>query len=183
MPCNRTGDNRVRIFESSPEAEFYRHAAEFYFSRQIQPPHLSVADYFLPDSTDRHDLIGLQIVTLGNTIQREIHRLFSNDNYRDYLHLHGLAVELTEAAAEYVQTLMQSKLQPPENGASSTSISAKRYSFGYPCCPDVAANRTIAALLSAEKLGVSFTEDDQIVPELSTAAFVCFNPQADYFPI
>jgi len=183
MPCNRTGDNRVRIFESGPEAEFYRHAAEFYFSRQIQPPHLSVADYFLPDSTDRHDLIGLQIVTLGNTIQREIHRLFSNDNYRDYLHLHGLAVELTEAAAEYVQTLMQSKLQPPENGASSTSISAKRYSFGYPCCPDVAANRTIAALLSAEKLGVSFTEDDQIVPELSTAAFVCFNPQADYFPI
>src|SRR6056297_1793933 len=183
LPCNRTGDNRVCIFDGGPQANFHRPAAEFNFSRQIQPPHLSVADYFLPDSTDRHDLIGLQIVTLGNTIQREIHRLFSNDNYRDYLHLHGLAVELTEAAAEYVQTLMQSKLQPPENGASSTSISAKRYSFGYPCCPDVAANRTIAALLSAEKLGVSFTEDDQIVPELSTAAFVCFNPQADYFPI
>ncbi|MDZ7794566.1 MAG: vitamin B12 dependent-methionine synthase activation domain-containing protein, partial [Spirochaetia bacterium] len=155
LPCNRTGDYRVRIFENGSQSEFY-------FSRQRQPPYLSVADYFLPDSAGTHDLIGLQIVTLGSAIQREIHRLFSNDNYRDYLHLHGLAVELTEAAAEYVQTLMQSKLQPP--------VSAKRYSFGYPCCPDLTSNRTIAALLSAEKLGVSFTEDDQMVPELSTAA-------------
>ncbi|MFO7730187.1 MAG: vitamin B12 dependent-methionine synthase activation domain-containing protein, partial [Spirochaetia bacterium] len=175
LPCNRTGDNRVHIFEGSPQAELYSPAAEFKFSRQSQPPHLSVADYFLPDSVGRHDLIGLQIVTLRTAIQGEIHRLFSNDNYRDYLHLHGLAVELTEAAAEYVQSLMYKKLQIPESG--------KRYSFGYPCCPDLTANRTIAALLKAEELGISFTEDDQMVPELSTAAFICFNPQADYFSL
>ncbi|MCF7913987.1 MAG: methionine synthase [Spirochaetaceae bacterium] len=176
LPCNRTGDNQIRIFEDGSQPEFY-------FTRQLQPPHLSVADYFLPDSAGRQDLIGLQIVTLGTAIQREIHRLFSNDNYRDYLHLHGLAVELAEAGAEYVQTLMQSELQFPESGNSGNSIPATRYSFGYPCCPDLAANRTIAALLNAEELGISFTEDDQMVPELSTAAFVCFNPQADYFSI
>jgi len=204
LPCN-SSEGGVKVFapqpQTHPQPQPHPQPAsgsgqidtprEFSFDRQGHPPYRSVADYFLPIESNRRDLIGLQIVTLGSGIQHEITRLFNQDNYRDYLHLHGLAVELTEAAADYVQARMQSTLQSPHHqlkndgktGSEEMWEPAKRYSFGYPCCPDLKANRTIAELLHAEKMGISFTEDDQMVPEFTTAAFVCFNPQADYFSI
>ncbi len=169
LPCRRTGE-KVRLLSPAD--------AEFSFRRQQRPPYRSVADYFLPETSEQNDLIGLQMVTLGQRIQQEIQELFSRDNYRDYLHLHGLAVELTEAAAEYVQHRMQADISP-----AAGTVPATRYSFGYPCCPDLSANRTIANLLHADELGVEFTEDDQMVPEFTTAAFVLFNPKADYFSL
>ena len=169
LPCRRTGE-KVKLLGPAD--------TEFSFRRQQRPPFRSLADYFLPESAEQNDLIGLQIVTLGQRIQTEIQELFSRDNYRDYLHLHGLAVELTEAAAEYVQHRMQAALSP-----AGETVPATRYSFGYPCCPDLSANRTIAGLLHADEMGVEFTEDDQMVPEFTTAAFVLFNPRADYFSL
>lgn len=190
LPCNRT-ETGVKVFppHSRPAQAAEGSAAsngrallpaEFSFRRQPQPPFRSVADYFLPESAGQRDLIGLQIVTLGADIQTEISKLFSRNNYRDYLHLHGLAVELTEAAADYVQTRLQAALILPAGGGG---VPATRYSFGYPCCPDLASNRTIAALLEAKEMGIEFSEDDQMIPEFTTAAFVVFNPQADYFTI
>ena len=190
LPCNRSADG-VRLLPPNSKSSTQM-PTEFTFPRQTSPPHRSIADYFLPEEAGQTDLIGLQIVTLGRSIQEEIQALFARDNYREYLHLHGLAVELTEAAADYLQQRMQSHLSLPSAGGSrngdtpageAAAVPATRYSFGYPCCPDLAANRTIAALLQAEELGVEFTEDDQMVPEFSTAAFVVFNRAADYFSI
>jgi 5-methyltetrahydrofolate--homocysteine methyltransferase len=199
LPCNQTGTG-VTVFppqgQTEPAAENTTATggpaplpAEFAFRRQQHPPFRSVTDYFLPESAGQRDLIGLQIVTLGAEIQTEIWKLFAKDNYRDYLHLHGLAVELTEAAADYVQTRLQAALRLPadagenSNTIAAGSVPATRYSFGYPCCPNLASNRTIAALLDAQEIGVEFSEDDQMLPEFTTAAFVVFNPQADYFSI
>lgn len=181
LPCSRSSAG-ITLFP--PPAGSTAHLpALFTFDRQQRPPHHSVADYFLPATAGQTDLIGLQIVTLGQDIQKKIQRLFAGNNYRDYLHLHGLAVELTEAAADYLQQRMLLSLRLPTGTAEAPAVPATRYSFGYPCCPDLSANRIIAALLQAEELCVDFTEDDQMVPEFSTAAFVVFNPHADYFSI
>ncbi len=192
LPCNRIGE-RVRIYSptqseqsldlNSGNSGVANLPAEFSFKRQSKSPYRSVADYFLPADSEEKDLIGLQIVTLGSEVQKHITKLFQENNYRDYLHLHGLAVELTEAGAEYVQQRMQLALHVSSGATPGTSSPATRYSFGYPCCPDLSSNRTIAQLLKAEDLGVDFTEDDQMVPEFTTAAFVCFHPQAEYFSL
>lgn len=197
LPCNRT-ETGVKVFPPHsrpvPAAEGSAATsgraslpAELSFRRQTRPPFRSVADYFLPESAGQRDLLGLQIVTLGPDIQAEISKLFSRNNYRDYLHLHGLAVELTEAAADYVQTRLQAALKFPARAGEESrpvgTVSATRYSFGYPCCPDLTSNRTIAALLEAEEMGIEFSEADQMIPEFTTAAFVVFNPHADYFSI
>jgi 5-methyltetrahydrofolate--homocysteine methyltransferase len=58
-----------------------------------------------------------------------------------------------------------------------------RYSFGYPACPNLADQRALLALLDAEKIGVTLTEEDQLDPEQSTSAIVVTHPQAKYFSV
>ena len=58
-----------------------------------------------------------------------------------------------------------------------------RYSFGYPACPNLADQRPLLALLNAEEIGVSLTEEDQLDPEQSTSAIVVTHPQAKYFSV
>ena len=58
-----------------------------------------------------------------------------------------------------------------------------RYSFGYPACPNLADQRPLLALLNAEEIGVSLTEEDQLDPEQSTSAIVVIHPQAKYFSV
>lgn len=179
LPCGREGDDVVLL-----EPETGDETARFHFTRQLQPPFGSVADFFRPLSGPQGDLLALQIVTLGPEIAEEIHRLFREDDYREYLHLHGLAVELTEALADYTQNHVEKMLYKKESveseGKSGGGPVGTRYSFGYPCCPDLSTNRTIAELLEADRLGITFSEDDQMVPEFSTSAFICFNPLAEY---
>jgi 5-methyltetrahydrofolate--homocysteine methyltransferase len=58
-----------------------------------------------------------------------------------------------------------------------------RYSFGYPACPNLADQRALLALLEAEKIGVTLTDEDQLDPEQSTSAIVVTHPQAKYFSV
>lgn len=153
--------------------------AVFSFPRQKGGSRLSVADFFQPQSSGHSDVIGLQLVTLGSEVVMEIQRLFREHNYRDYLHLHGLAVELTEILAEYTQEQIEIDLWGQDT--QGENLKGTRYSFGYACCPDLSTNRELGRLLEAEKLGVEFTEDDQMVPEFSTSGFISFHPEAHYF--
>ena len=62
--------------------------------------HLCLADYLRPrDAGDRRRW--RSIVTMGNRISEAANELFAADAYRDYMELHGLSVQLTEALAEY----------------------------------------------------------------------------------
>ena len=175
FPC-RSGGDEVLLFD--PENR--REIARFEFTRQRKAPFRSVPDFFLPESSPRFDIIGLQIVTLGADIAKTIQKLFREDKYREYLHMHGLAVELTESLAEYTHSYMEKLLGLEKEIKPEQAHIGTRYSFGYPCCPDLSANRTIGTLLQADQLGITFSEDDQMVPEFSTSAFICFNPRAEY---
>jgi 5-methyltetrahydrofolate--homocysteine methyltransferase len=80
-------------------------------------------------------------------------RLFAANNYREYLELHGLSVQLTEALAEHWHARIRQELSfGSEDSPDITEIldqgyRGSRYSFGYPACPDLEQQVQLCQLL------------------------------------
>src|SRR5215510_6831996 len=164
-----------------------RERARFTFPRQRRDRHLCLADYFRPAGSDEPDVVGFQLVTVGTRISRATAELFAKDAYRDYLELHGLSVQLTEALAEYWHGRVRAELglagyDPPElDGILKVAYRGCRYSFGYPACPDLEDRAKVMRLLRPERIGVSLSEEFQLAPEQSTDALIAHHPEAKYF--
>ena len=141
---------------------------EFDFPRSTRPDHLCLSDYFGTD-----DIVAFQSVTVGNKVADIVEQWNQEDKYTDAYYLHGLAVELAEALAEWVNQKIKSELNLKAGGL--------RYSWGFPSCPDVAQHHLVWKLLQPEKSGMTLTESGQIIPEQSTAAIVVHHPNAKYF--
>lgn len=141
---------------------------EFDFPRSTKPEHLCLTDYFGND-----DLVAFQAVTVGNKVADIIEKWNQEDKYTDAYYLHGLAVEVAEALAEWINRKIKSELNLNEGGL--------RYSWGFPSCPDVLQHQLVWKLLEPEKSGMDLTESGQIIPEQSTAAIVVHHPKAQYF--
>ena len=140
----------------------------FDFPRSAKPKHLCLADYF-----GENDIVAFQSVTVGNKVADIIEQWNKEDKYTDAYYLHGLAVEVAEALAQWVNQKIKSELKLEKGGL--------RYSWGYPSCPDVAQHTLVWKLLHPEKSGMNLTESGQIIPEQSTAAIVVHHPDAEYF--
>ena len=143
---------------------------ELDFPRSTKPEHLCLPDYFGDD-----DIVAFQVVTVGNKVTEIIDRWNKEDKYTDAYYLHGLAVELAEALAEWINQRIKSEMSLERGGL--------RFSWGFPSCPDVAQHRLVWKLLQPEKSGMTLTESGQIIPEQSTAAIVVHHPLVKYFVI
>jgi len=141
---------------------------ELEFPRSTKPDHLCLTDYFGDD-----DIVAFQSVTVGNKVAEIIEQWNKEDKYTDAYYLHGLAVEVAEALAEWINRKIKSELNLEKGGL--------RYSWGFPSCPDVAQHHLVWKLLQPEKSGMTLTESGQIIPEQSTAAIVIHHPDAKYF--
>ncbi len=141
---------------------------ELEFPRSTKPDHLCLTDYF-----GENDIVAFQSVTVGNKVADIIEQWNKEDKYTDAYYLHGLAVEIAEALAEWVNQRIKSELNLEKGGL--------RYSWGFPSCPDVAQHHLVWKLLKPEKSGMELTESGQIIPEQSTAAIVIHHPEAKYF--
>ncbi|MEK0339306.1 MAG: dihydropteroate synthase [Nitrosopumilus sp.] len=141
---------------------------EFDFPRSTKQEHLCLTDYFGED-----DIVAFQSVTVGNKVVEKIEEWNKEDKYTDAYYLHGLAVEVAEALAEWINQKIKSELNLEQGGL--------RYSWGFPSCPDVLQHNFVWKLLQPEKSGMTLTEAGQIIPEQSTAAIVVHHPQAKYF--
>ena len=141
---------------------------EFDFPRSTKPEHLCLTDYF-----GDGDIVAFQSVTVGNKVTEIIESWNEEDKYTDAYYLHGLAVEVAEAMAEWTNQKIKSELNLEQGGL--------RYSWGFPSCPDVSQHQLVWKLLEPEKSGMTLTESGQIIPEQSTAAIVVHHPQAKYF--
>ncbi len=183
-PCNSDAE-QVILYDPENGNERIR----FHFPRQKRAPHRCIADFFLPITAGRRDLIALQVATIGHRASLESKRLFESNQYKNYLMFHGLSVEAAEALAEFWHRKIRSELNiTSEDGSKIEDFvlqkyRGSRYSFGYPACPDLSENRKIFQLLSPEKIGVTLTEQDQMVPEQTTSAFIVHHPQAKYFTV
>jgi len=159
------------------------------FPRQSKGARRCIADFFRPIDSGERDVIGLQLVTVGQRASDIARTWFRANHYRDYLFLHGLSVEMAEALAEYVHRQIRSDLGIVGDDAREMGkllhqgYRGSRYSFGYPACPDLSQQATLNRLLGAERIGVTLTEESQLEPEQSTSALVVHHPQAKYFSV
>jgi 5-methyltetrahydrofolate--homocysteine methyltransferase len=168
-----------------------REQLRFTFPRQHRDRRLCLADFFRSADEARQlggpDVVAFQLVTVGPRISRATAELFAKDSYRDYLELHGLSVQLTEALAEFWHARIRADLGlggddvPELSGILRQGYRGSRYSFGYPACPDLADRTKLVGLLRPERIGVELSEELQLHPEQSTDALVVHHPEAKYF--
>ncbi len=161
--------------------------ARFHFPRQSDEPRLCIADFFRPIDSPERDYASFMLVTMGPRVSERAQELFAADRYTDYLMLHGLGVEMAEALAELWHARIRTELgYVDEDGPTLTGLFRQqyrggRYSWGYPACPDLSDNATVADLLGADRIGVEVSEGFQLHPEQTTDAIICHHPQAKYF--
>jgi 5-methyltetrahydrofolate--homocysteine methyltransferase len=170
FPAASDGDDMVIFRPNDPAEEL----ARFSFPRQAALPRLCLADYFAPIDADRRDVIAFQAVTVGEEASTRYSHLHERGDFAEALYVHGLAVETAEGLAEVVHRHIRHELGLPAG-------QGKRYSWGYPACPDIEQHQTLFALLPCERIGLHLTEGFQLVPEQSTVAFVVHHPEATYF--
>lgn len=160
----------------------------FGFPRQGFAPNLCVSDFFR-SGEEGGDIAGLFVVTLGSKLAEKTKTLYAADAYKDYLLWHGFGVELTDALAEYWHMQMRRELGIAQGeprdvaGYVVQQYRGSRYGFGYPACPDLELQQPTFDLLKPERIGVSLTENYEMVPEMTTSALVAHHPQAKYFAV
>jgi 5-methyltetrahydrofolate--homocysteine methyltransferase len=188
FPAYSEGNDLVVLDENG-----HSERARFRFPRQRQERRLCLADFFKPRDTGGLDVVALQLVTVGQPISEYTAKMFARDEYRDYLEVHGLSVQLTEALAEYWHRRVRSELVLPGGarvadsdpadlaGLLKTDYRGCRYALGYSACPDLEDRTKIVELLGADRIGVVLSEEFQLEPEQSTDAIIVHHPEASYF--
>lgn len=162
--------------------------ARFTFPRQSRGRHLCLSDFFRDKDAAELDVVAFHLVTMGRAATESTAALFEANAYRDYLELHGLTVQLTEALAEMWHARIREELGfASEDSPDRKYLIAKqgyrgsRYSFGYPACPDLTQQTLIMDLLQADRIDVNLSEEFQLEPEQSTTAIIVHHPEAKYF--
>jgi 5-methyltetrahydrofolate--homocysteine methyltransferase len=177
--------NDLILFEQDGQTEI----ARFSLPRQPREDGECIADFFRDIEDDQRDVIGLQIVTVGQKASEIARDWFADNRYQDYLYLHGLSVEMAEAMAEYTHKRIRAELgfagedDRDMEKMLSQGYRGSRYSFGYPACPKLEDQSHLLRLLDAERIGVSLSDEFQLHPEQSTSAIVVINPHAKYFSV
>jgi len=190
-PVVSEGDDLVLLHHEGSGGEPGTERTRFTFPRQRRDRRLCLADFFRSREEAAElggpDVLALQLVTMGPRVAQATAELFAKNAYRDYLELHGLSVQLTEALAEYWHARVRDDLghadqDDPELAAIlRQGYRGSRYSFGYPACPDLEDRAKLVALLRPERIGVELSEELQLHPEQSTDALVVHHPEAKYF--
>ncbi|HEX2911745.1 MAG TPA: methionine synthase [Chloroflexia bacterium] len=157
-------------------ADLTRELTHFTFPRQPGGEKLCLADYFAFEWPEgQADVLPLQVVTAGRAASEYCDRLNKAGDYSRAYFVHGLASSLAEAAADYVHALVRKELGLPQD-------QGKRYSWGYPACPDLEDQQKLFELMPVtDEIEVSITESYQLDPEQSTAALVIHHPDAKYY--
>jgi 5-methyltetrahydrofolate--homocysteine methyltransferase len=184
--CAGQGNDLI-LFEEDGATE----AARFTLPRQPKDDGDCIADLVrdISDGPERRDVIGLQVVTVGQKASDIARDWFEDNRYQDYLYLHGLSVEMAEAMAEYVHKRIRAELgYAAEDDRDiekmlSQGYRGGRYSFGYPACPKLEDQEPLLRLLQADRIGVSISDEWQLHPEQSTSAIVLHHPRAKYFTV
>jgi 5-methyltetrahydrofolate--homocysteine methyltransferase len=154
-----------------------REIGRFHFPRQEGRDRLCLADYFRSTQSSDVDVVGLQVVTVGDAATRRFDELQQAGEYTEAFYSHGLAVETAEAVAEWLHRKIRREL-----GISGAQ--GKRYSWGYGACPDLDDHAQVFKLLPVEEaLGMTLTSAYQLVPEQSTAALIVHHPEAKYYAV
>ncbi|MCH2145868.1 MAG: methionine synthase [Phycisphaerales bacterium] len=183
--CQSDGDDLVVWDPEDPGRELER----FAFPRQSKRARLCISDFFRSVDSGERDVVGFHCVTMGNRVSEEARRLFEDNEYQEYLFVHGFGVECAEALAELWHKRMRAEIgignddSPRIRELFTQTYRGSRYSFGYPACPEMSDQEKLFRLIQPDRIGCRLTENWQIDPEQSTSAIIVHHPQAKYFNV
>jgi 5-methyltetrahydrofolate--homocysteine methyltransferase len=185
FPCYSEGNDLVILHHEGENRGKER--TRFTFPRQRRDRRLCISDFFASKESGKTDVVAFHVVTMGASVSKAAAELFEANKYREYLELHGLSVQLTEALAEHWHARMREELSVKDEDSSELQgildqgYRGSRYSFGYPACPDLEQQVQLCSLLDPERIGVELSEEFQLHPEQSTSAIIVHHPEAKYF--
>ena len=185
FPCYSEGNDLVILHHEGEDKGKER--TRFTFPRQTRDRRLCISDFFASKDSGTTDVVAFHVVTMGSTVSEAAAKLFAANNYREYLELHGLSVQLTESLAEHWHARIREELSVKSEDSSDLQgildqgYRGSRYSFGYPACPDLEQQVQLCQLLDPSRIGVELSEEFQLHPEQSTSAIIVHHPEAKYF--
>ena len=185
FPCYSEGNDLVILHHEGENKGEER--TRFTFPRQTRDRRLCISDFFAAKDSGKTDVVAFHVVTMGSTVSDAAAKLFAANNYREYLELHGLSVQLTESLAEHWHARIREELSVKSDdsndlqGILDQGYRGSRYSFGYPACPDLEQQVQLCELLEPGRIGVELSEEFQLHPEQSTSAIIVHHPEAKYF--
>ncbi|MEM1354573.1 MAG: methionine synthase [Planctomycetota bacterium] len=188
FPANSDPNSPNDLVVYDPE-DHDQEIERFSFPRQGGRQRLCISDFFRPADSGVKDVLAVQCVTVGNEVSVRANELFKQNNYQEYLYVHGMGVECAEALAEMWHKRIRQELGIATEDASKITqlftqkYRGSRYSFGYPACPDMSDQDRLWRLIDPTRIGCILTENWQIDPEQSTSAIIVHHPKAKYFNV
>jgi 5-methyltetrahydrofolate--homocysteine methyltransferase len=170
FPCNSEG-NELIIWD--PEDPGRTELERLVFPRQPRHDRICLADFYRPRSQPP-DVVAVQAVTAGDEVTALMAELEAQGEFAEQLFVHGLGVQTAEGMAEWLHGRVRAQLGiAPDQG--------RRYSWGYPACPDQSEHEKVFRLLDAPRIGLRLSGGYAVEPEQSTLAIIAHHPQAVYF--
>src|ERR1700677_4299202 len=161
----------------------------FHFQRQRVADKLCLSDYVLEPKGTARDHVALFVVTAGAGIREKSEAAKSEGRYLFSHGLQALAIESAEACAEWLHRRIREDWGFPDPDTMTmpdrftSRYRGKRYSFGYPACPNLDDQAGLWMLLRPEEIGVHLTEGMMMDPEASVSALVFHHPDCTYFSV
>ena len=153
-----------------PERELER----LTFPRQPKHDRICLTDFFRPIDSGERDVVALQGVTVGPEVTEVMAQLERDGEFAEQLFTHGLGVQSAEGLAEWLHAEVR-------RGLGIELDQGRRYSWGYPACPDQSEHEKVWRLLELDKIGMYLSDGFAVMPEQSTVAIIAHHPQAVYF--
>jgi 5-methyltetrahydrofolate--homocysteine methyltransferase len=154
---------------------------------------MALSDLVLPPARDARgraitrDHVAMFVTTAGAGIRELAEEAKLAGEYLRSYALMALALETAEATAEWVHARIRTlwgypdPAELPRKELFQAHYRGKRYSFGYPACPDLDQQAGLFRLLRPDEVGVDLTEGFMMEPEASVSALVFAHPDAAYF--
>ncbi|MGH2845981.1 MAG: homocysteine S-methyltransferase family protein [Thermoleophilaceae bacterium] len=179
--CAAQGNELVLFDPDDPERELER----LVFPRQPRHDRICLTDFYRPLSArgapggapraaGERDVVAIQAVTVGPEVTELMAQLEREGEFAEQLFTHGLGVQAAEGLAEWLHSEVR-------RGLGIELDQGRRYSWGYPACPDQSEHEKVWRLLDLERVGMTLSDGYAVMPEQSTVAIVAHHPQAVYF--
>jgi 5-methyltetrahydrofolate--homocysteine methyltransferase len=176
-------ENSIHLFQPGGSSPIHT----WRFGRQRRPDGLCLSDYILEAEDGRRDHLAAFVVTAGSCIRERSEEWKKAGEYFKAHGIQALAIETAEATAEWLHRRIREDWGFPDSPSTTmhdrftSKYRGKRYSFGYPACPNLDDQQGIWKLLRPEEIGVQLTEGMMMEPEASVSALVFHHPDCAYF--
>jgi 5-methyltetrahydrofolate--homocysteine methyltransferase len=170
FPAASEGNDLIVFDPEDHEREIER----LRFPRQPRHDRICLADLYRPLDSGERDVVVLQAVTAGDEVTELMAQLERDGEFAEQLYTHGLGVQTAEGMAEWLHAEARREL-------GIELDQGRRYSWGYPACPDQSEHEKVWRLLGLEEIGMTLSGGYAVMPEQSTVAIIAHHPQAVYF--